>query len=236
MNGQLDALAQQLTANCGASGSALIQRAEDASLPQILWLEHSRAHALTGVADELIDGALSAIRESAVCIALGLVRPALGAMRVQIDLSLGWLYFRKHELEWNRVQTSGEGFKLKSDVIKYLEEHLPEFKFRSGLLKKRRTRQIEDPYRLLSAHIHAQSLNTLPVMIKPESIVGSVESQQQAIQMLSECSEYVSDLYWSCFGGQWYGLPEALRAPLESRLIAPQERSSFFNGHEPANA
>lgn len=236
MDNQLTELARQLSSNCGPDGVALVQKAEFASLPLMLWLDHVKAHKLTGVADELIDGCLSAIRESAVCIALGLVRPALSAMRVQIDLSLGWLYFRKHELEWSRIQSSGDGFKLKTDVLKHLEDHIPAFKYRCLLLKKRRTRRTEDPYRLLSAHIHAQSVHTLPVVITPESIIGSTASQHEAVEVLSECSEYISDLYWGCFGDQWFGLPENLRAPLEERLKLPDELANFMAGSDPEKA
>jgi len=53
----------------------------------------------TGVADELLDGAVSSLREVAACSGLGLVRPALLAMRTEIDLILSWLYFKDHSVE-----------------------------------------------------------------------------------------------------------------------------------------
>src|SRR3989442_13118197 len=101
----------------------------------------------------MLDASASAAREAIACLALGLLRPWLASLRSQIDMLLAWLYFKDHPVEWQRVQDTGEGFKLKSDILKYLSETVEKYKTRFGLLRDCTTRTVEDPFRLLSAHM-----------------------------------------------------------------------------------
>ncbi len=234
MKQQLSILAQGIQKNCDGDGAEHIARAEAAATPQVLWLSYIEEHQLTGTADCLVNGAYSAIRESAICIALGLVRPAVGAMRLQIDLALGWLYFRHHPVEWDRVQRSGDGFKLKSEILQYLKDNFHHFGHRFTLLEQRRTRDLEDPYRLLSAHMHAQSESTVPQIEEPSSLLAQGPERAEAISLLRECSEYINDLYWCVFSEKRYSLPSGLEELLHSRFKTPADLASFYSGPSPA--
>ena len=64
---------------------------ESASKLVMLWVQYLRASHATGTADCLIDGTASAVREGVASIVLGLVRPALNSLRLQIYLSLARL-------------------------------------------------------------------------------------------------------------------------------------------------
>src|SRR5262245_50656822 len=101
---QLEELIARTSANCGARGVSVASGIESAAKLQVLWTNYLMSTQLTGVADGLLQGAMSAIREGAACIALGLVRPALNSLRLQIDLSFGWIYFKDHPVEWGLVQ------------------------------------------------------------------------------------------------------------------------------------
>lgn len=226
--GHLAQLVKLVSDNCSANGVALVSKAETASRLEMLWLQHLSGTQLTGTADCLLDGTISAIREAVACVALGLVRPALNSLRLQIDLTLGWLYFKDHPVEWARVQTTGDGFKLKTDLLKYLGESYERYSARFGILRDCKTRTQEDPYRLLSAHVHGQSQYVLPQVQLPSDIVASSQAQDEALQLQQECAEFINDILWSVYADRWSSLPGDLLSALDSRFKTPAQRVTFF--------
>jgi hypothetical protein len=226
---QLDELSKQTTANCDGRGVAIITAGESASKLLMLWLHYLRAYHSTGTADCLIDGTASAVREAIACIVLGLVRSAINSLRLQIDLSLAWLYFKDHSVEWRRVQDTGEGFKLKTELLKYYSEAFPRYATRFGLLRDCKTRTLDDPYRLLSAHIHGQSELVLPRVQNLQDIVATTQAQDEALQLQGECSEYINDVFWSVFTDRWANVPAELKTTLEGRFKSPAQRVDFFS-------
>ncbi|MFE0843114.1 hypothetical protein [Achromobacter insolitus] len=226
----LQQLAEQIRVYCDTDGEATVISAQDSAKAQLLWLDFLQDSQLTGSADSLLEGARSAIRECAVCAAIGLARPAILAMRLQIDLALGWLYFKDHPREWERVHRTGDGFKLKADTLKYLGDHFESFPHRFGILKAIRTRPIEDPYRLLSAHVHGQSESTLPVVDTPLSVLCSAQVRAESLKILAATSEYISDIYWSVFADDKYAVPGDLKNELHQRFMSQLQRASFYAG------
>ncbi len=226
---QLAELSKLTAANCDGRGVEIIAVGESASNLLRIWLQYLRTHHATGTADCLIDGTTSAVREAIACLALGLVRPALNSLRLQIDLSLAWLYFKDHPVEWRRVQETGEGFKLKTELLKYLNEWFARYGTRFSLLRDCKTRTLDDPYRLLSAHIHGQSELVLPQVQRPQDIVDTIQAQDEALKLQRECSEYINDVFWSVFTDAWASFPAELKTTLEGRFKSPEQRVSFFN-------
>jgi hypothetical protein len=224
----LSKLSQLTATNCNNRGSDIVAVGESAAKLVILWLQYLRASQATGTANCLLDGIASAIREGVACIALGLVRPSLNSLRLQIDLSLAWLYFKDHPIEWIRIQETGDGFKMKTDLLKYLGDWINLFSTRFGVLRDCKTRTLEDPYRLLSAHIHGQSELALPRVQRLEDIVATPETQDEALKLQQECSEYINDIFWSFFADRWASVPEELRLPLMGRFKTPDQRVYFF--------
>ncbi|WP_310452750.1 hypothetical protein [Sulfuritalea sp.] len=225
---ELTELSTLATANCDSRGVAIVAAGEDACKQLLLWLQYLRTSQTTGTADCLLDATISAAQEGIACVALGLVRPALNSLRLQIDLSLAWLYFKDHPIEWRRVQDTGEGFKLKTELLKYIGEMIIRYPARFGLLRTIKTRSQEDPYRLLSAHIHGQSESALPQVQKPKDIVATPKVQDEAIALQRECSEYINDIFWSVFTDRWASVPMELRTTLENRFKTPDQRVCFF--------
>jgi hypothetical protein len=226
---QLEELSKQTAANCDGRGIAIIAAGESASKLIMLWLQYFRAYQSTGTADCLIDGTAAAVREAIACITLGLVRSAINSLRLQIDLSLAWLYFKDHPVEWRRVQDVGDGFKLKTELLKYLGEFYPRFMTRFGLLRDCKARTLDDPFRLLSAHIHGQSELVLPRIQNLQDIVAAPQAQDEALQLQGECSEYINDVFWSVFTDLWANVPADLKTTLEGRFKSPAQRVDFFS-------
>lgn len=208
-------------------GAKYCERIDQASGLLLAWLQYLQSSELTGVADDFIAGVKSALLEVAACTSLGLVRPALFSMRAQIDMALAWLYFKDHKVEWQLVCESGDGFKLKSDVLRYLDEHVDGFSARVAILKQARTRSQEDPYRLLSAHVHSQSSKAIPSVLDLKSAVGDSKLCDDCARLQFECSEYVSDILLSCFSSKWASLPGQIMDSTKSRLSGPQAKAFF---------
>lgn len=228
LSSSLDSLLKLTSDNCAQRGELIVSSAESAANLELLWLQHLTGAKLTGTADCLLDGTHSAIREGAACVSLGLVRPALASLRLQMDLALGWLYFKDHPVEWERVQATGDGFKLKTELLKYLGEVNDRFAPRMALLKQCKTRTQDDPYRLLSAHIHAQSASAVPKVEQPADIVASPALQDEFIRLQFECSEFINDIFWSVYAPRWASLPNQLLDTLTSRFVTPKQKAEFF--------
>lgn len=228
IKGNLAELSHLSSVNCDARGVAIVKAAEKAAHQLMLWLDYLQTSQATGVADCFLSGTKSAVNEGISCLALGLVRPALHSIRLEIDLSLGWLYFKDHPVEWAKVQGTGEGFKLKTDLLRYLSEHFVGYSTRFGLLRDCKLRTLDDPYRLLSAHVHGQSELAIPQVNAPKDIVGTAKAQDEVIVLLGECTEFICDNFWSVYYDRWASLPNDLRTELNARFKSPEQRATFF--------
>lgn len=225
---ELAELSKLVTENCISRGNEMIDSGEKACRLLLLWLQYLESGQLTGTANCLISGVSSAAREGVACVALGLARPAINSLRLQIDLSLAWLYFKDHPVEWARVQATGDGFKLKTELIKYVNETIPGYTARFGLLSQCKTRKLDDPYRLLSAHIHGQSETVLPKVLYPKDIVATPKIQMEIIELQLECSEFLNDVFWSLYSDRWASINKELQATLIKRFKSPEHRTTFF--------
>jgi hypothetical protein len=223
-------LAAKAGAFSAVHGESVILRFQDECVLLINWLSYLSITQRTQVADTLLDGASSSIRETASCLALGLVRPALVSLRTQIDLILGWLYFKDHSVEWRSVNAFGEGFKLKREILEYLADNYKGFTTRLAILKEVAQRKTEDPYRLLSAHVHAQSVPALPSATVLADVVHGENTCEQCNVLTGEVCEYISDLLVCVYAPLWAALPLTVRKNVEERLAAGKKGTTerFF--------
>lgn len=227
---QVNELVKKSSDFAQSHGIDTVKDIETRALQIINWIQFNTQHKKTGVADELIDSSMCAIRETAACLALGLVRPALFSLRAQIDLVLTWLYFKDHPIEWNRANETGEGFKLKTEIIKYLMEMYPRYSSRFTILKQTKSRKEEDPYRLLSAHIHAQSSAVIPVVTSLSDSVASTSMTKECGKIQFEVSEYLSDVLSATFLEDHVKFPAEITKGLVGRMKTEAQRIAFFDG------
>lgn len=211
-----------------SAGKNLSMKVESNSALLIHWLEYLSSFHKTGVADALLDAVASSVREVAGGLSLGLARQALFSMRGQVDLLLAWLYFKDHGVEWAHVNETADGFKLKKDLLQYLEQHISKFGMRFGILRQTITRRELDPYRLLSAHIHAQSDSVLPAVINLKDLVQSADACFECAQVAFEVVEYLNDILLAAFTFNWAALPEPIKSAMNSRFHSPEQRRTFF--------
>lgn len=186
--------------------------------PLLEWVGHLHHSELTGVCDQGIDGVRSLILEAVCGASAGLYRSCILSLRGQIDLVLTWLYFKDHPKEWERVMRENEGYKLKKDVLEYLRYYYPVFEPVFGALKAKRFRAFEDPYRVLSAHVHSIGENTVPDLTSFADVVGSDDACEDCVRLQSDVTEYLGDVLISCFAPKWASLPPSLLDVAKGRL------------------
>lgn len=227
----LEQTAELRTAACDFSlteGEMISVQVEEKSTLLVHWLGYLSTFHRTGVADSLLDAASSSMREVAGLLSLGLARPSLFSLRGQIDLLLAWLYFKDHGVEWSYVNETADGFKLKKELLQYLDQHVPKFSARMGILRDIKTRKECDPYRLLSAHIHAQSNPVLPVVAELKDLVRPKAVCTECAQVAFEVAEYLNDVFLTVFISSWASLPVPIQAALNARFVSAEQRKTFF--------
>lgn len=192
------------------------------------WINYLDRNFKTGVADELLKAVASCMRECAAYISLGLVKPIIFNCRTIIDLSLAWLYFKDHKIEWDFLNERGDGYKLKKELLDYIVKMNAPYARRIGILNATQTRQVNDTYRLLSAHIHAQSTHVLPVIDGIDEIVSAESICQEVICLAFETSEYITDVFLALYASEWHSLPEDIKKSLNERLKTEKQKEEFF--------
>ncbi len=225
---QVNDLLVAATAFSASSGTALSVEVEKNSALLMLWLSYLKSYKLTGTADELVFAVESSIRETAASFSLGLVRPALFSLRTEIDLILAWIYFKDHTVEWNHVNSTGDGFKSKKEVLDYLAAHHPRFVPRLNIFKEIKTRSEKEPYRTLSAHIHGQSNAVLPAVSELSDLVQSADFCIASSKMAFEVTEYINDVLLSIYLPNWHALPKDICSAAEKRFVSPAQRADCF--------
>ncbi len=220
---------RQATQDFSAAFGASISRETEANSALFIhWLSYLNSYHRTGVADSLLDAIGSSIREAVGALSLGLVRQALFSLRGQVDLMFAWLYFKDHAIEWNHVNETAEGFKLKGEVLEYLGDHVTGFKRRMGTLREISTRKKPDPYRLLSAHIHAQSDFVLPIVVELKDLVRPEPVCMECTQVAFEVAEFLNDVLLAVYLPSWSSLPTAVQVALNTRFKSDEQRKCFF--------
>jgi hypothetical protein len=219
---QSQALSVRSAAHASSDGPALLEEMDSASKLLVAWTNYCAGASANTSAKVLLDGAQAAAREAAGCVALGLARPALFSLRAQIDMMMAWLFYRDHPVEWRHAERTAGDAKLRADVVKYLNTFIPRFKERFAILLSRRTRRSEEPYGILSAHVHSLTPTTVPRLSGLQSLVATKTLLNECVAIQADVNEYLSDTLVAVYATMWSDLPDVVRAGVRSRLSAPQ--------------
>ncbi len=211
----------------GSHGEKLGEICRLNAQPLVLWIHWYRTHIVVDAAAELLVGAEASIREAAGCVAIGLGRAALTAIRTQLDLLLGYTYFRDHPTEWRRVCDTGEGFKLKAELLKYHAEYTPGFSERRGLLDQAVTPNLNSIYATLSAHVHGQSKYSVPRAEELRHLIWSERKVREIPVMQAQAARALSLFLLALHGHEWRDLPAEIVANGRA-VLKPAQEARFF--------
>lgn len=212
LNDHISKLKNSIYDKLANNASGVLEEANKSTVPLLLWIDYLIKSEATGNGDELLLGLRASAIEIAACLAIGFVRPAIFSMRAEIDISLSWLYFKDHPVEWSKVVKTGDGFKLKREVVEYLDDHFDGYSARLALISKDPSRKNYDPYKLLSAFVHSQSPASLPKYLEINSVVWSGSKVDEAVKLQGLVVGYLCDVFLSVYYTKWNSLPVGIQS------------------------
>lgn len=168
--------------------------------------------------DLLLKGAYGTAVEAVSLLAIGLVRPAILSLRAHYELSLQFLYYKDHPVEWRGVKSFRNQPNLPGVNKKYLKDFYPEFENRFKTLTSHKSRRNEDCYVILSGVAHGTALHSITSATVPEELVEDIDTVGSAVEVFHDTAENINDINISCFQGNWISLPEAIKTDLIYRF------------------
>ena len=199
-----------------------------AAQPVVTWIRWYRIHRPSRSGSELLDGARAAVLEAVGYVNCGLGRAAISAIRTQVDLMLGYSFFREHPAEWRRVCETGEGFKLKSELVKYHREIQSSFAAKLGMIEQASGLELDKFYSVLSAHIHGQSKHSSPRAQELSELVWTEKLIGEVVQLQEKTANALSNFLLAVHAREWTDLPPTVVAAAQKLLTATQ-RPLFFS-------
>jgi hypothetical protein len=174
------------------------------------------------IADSLLDSAQGTIIEMAGYLSLGLVRAAIFSTRAQLELTLAWVYLNDHPVEWSYFQNTGRDYPSRANLLSYFRNNNERFQERQRILSRNRRRKTEDPYGLLSIHVHTISPSGSPTIGPLSALVQSESVCNEALELVSEVTEYLADILIAWYANHWHDLPPEATVDISRRLTAPE--------------
>lgn len=175
----------------------------------------------------LLRGCYGSAVESVSLIALGLLRPAVLSLRSYYELSLQFLYYKDHPVEWRNVLDYRSQPTLPGVNKKYLKDNYSDFELRTKELLKKKRREHDDCYDVLSGVAHGTAYNSISQAASPKELLVSCDTLEQSEQIFLSTSEYLSDIHVASFEGNWLSLPDEVRGNLETRFGAGSGASAL---------
>lgn len=219
---QTKSLLADATLRSTETGEQFLREMDHSAVLLLAWIGYLLRSSTVESPKVLLSGAQAAAVEAAGCVSLGLVRPALFSMRAQIDMMMAWMYFHEHPVEWRYARShAGEG-KLRGEVIKYLGTYFQRFRERYKLLAERRTRREEEPYGILSAHVHSLTPATVPTLAGISSLVSDPANCAECVVLQFSVAEYLNDVCLAVYADRWVDLPDDVRQAAQNRLSRAQ--------------
>jgi len=215
----------------GLEKNTCVERMNNASTAckeLLLWIDYLKCLFPNSCALDLLEGTRASMLESVAYIGLGLGRAAIGATRTQIDLMLGFTYFYDHPREWEVVKNVGEGFQLRSDIDKYHKDKRKRFKTNIGLIEGSEDLSLLKVYRILSAHIHAQSPSTIPKAGEFGDLFSSDSFIKSLIEIQDKSVRCLSNYLTAIFISDDINPPFEVGIRIKAQLTPKQRRLIFF--------
>lgn len=195
--------------------------------PSLIWIaKHSNVKP-PPTAGVLLTGSYGVAVEAVSLVALGLVRPAVLSLRAHYELSLQFLYYRDHPVEWENVKRFRHQPLLPSAVKKYLKDNFENFEARQKLLSDRKAREHNDCYEVLSGVAHGTAVNSISEALQPADLVESASTVSQSIGIFKSVGETLSDINLSCLVSNWLSVPEDIQKDLNQRFTGASAKKKL---------
>lgn len=166
----------------------------------------------------LLQGGYGSAVEAVSLVSFGLVRPAILSLRSYYELTLQFLYYKDHPVEWRNVKSYRSQPNLPGQNKKYLRDNFPKFEKRFKKLETIKCRANEDCYTILSGVAHSTAINSISAATIPRELIENRETVVQVENIFLEVGECVSDIHVASFESNWLSLPDLVQSNLRARL------------------
>jgi len=166
----------------------------------------------------LLQGSYGTAVEAVSLLSFGLVGPAVLSLRAHYELSLQFLFYKDHPVEWKGVLSFRNQANLPAANKRYLKDYCSGFDGRHKSLLACKTRENDDCYGVLSGIAHGAAIHSITLATKPQELVESEEIVASAKAIFLDVAESISDINVACFDGNWLSLPDLVRADLTTRF------------------
>lgn len=195
----------------------------------LLWIDYLNSQFPDSPAKELLIGSRASMLEAVAYIGMGLGRAAIGAIRTQIDLILSFTFFCEHPREWEQVKTTGEGFKLRTDIYNYHKDTKKNFNSKLAIVEQHEDYTLIELYKILSAHLHGQSPLTIPKSGHFLNLLSSDSFLESLIELQACVDRSLSNYLTVVFIGMDLSPPLEPQARIKKMLKTEQVKKVFFD-------
>lgn len=185
----------------------------------LIWTSEASKNGEHADCDILLKGIYGAAVEAVTLTSFGLVRPAILSLRSHYELSLMFLYYKDHPVEWQNVLEYRARPILPGEVKKYLRTNFSNFEDRWKSLNSVRERKDEECYTVLSGVAHGTAVNSIPTATIPIELIEPHETIEQSIGIYLAVGESVNDIFISCLEGSWTSLSDDAKSALTVRFV-----------------
>lgn len=166
----------------------------------------------------LLKGSYGTAVEAVSLLSFGLVRPAVLSLRAHYELSLQYLFYKDHPVEWKGVKSFRNQPNLPGINKKYFKDYFPEYEPRQKTLLAKKNRENDDCYGVLSGIAHGTAIHSITAATTPQELVECKEIVVAAKSIFLDVAETISDINVACFSGNWLSLPPLVQDNLSSRF------------------
>ena len=193
-------------------------RCMDSIRPSLLWTANQMNMSSSSSCNLLLQGCYGSAVEAVSLVSFGLIRPAVLSLRSYYELSLQYMYYKDHPIEWRSVKQFRSQPDMPGVIVKYLRDNLPKFERRIAKLTKVKNRTIDDCYKVLSGVAHGTAIHSISSATEPVELMESEIVISQTVTVFHDVGEHLCDIYVASFESNWLSLPETTRNNLEIRF------------------
>lgn len=224
---QVDKALSEIGAFSINHGIELATLGEKSSREIMVWLQYFENTYTSTPAKPLLNGTRSALIETIGYISFGLGRAAINSIRTEIDLLLSFSYFCDHPVEWETVTSTGTGFMLRADIYKYYSTNNKQFSQNLEIVEKASGTSLTELYKILSAHIHAQSTYTIPKGNGIKDLIVKAEVVESIVELQEKVALALSNFFVTIYSHKWPEIPHKSVERVRS-VLSPKHAKMLF--------
>lgn len=207
--------------------SVIAGKCSEALRPSLFWIGRHMDSINDYCCGELLRGSYGAAVEAVSLVSFGLVRPAVLSLRAHYELSLQFVYYKDHPIEWRTVKQFRAQPSLPSINKKYLRDNYSTYEKRTTALSKHKESEIADCYEVLSGIAHGTALDSISAAVLPADLVEENAIVAATERVFLATGETLFDMHLAIYPSNWVSLHGEVQDILTRRFAAKNPRDEL---------